>query len=203
MPLYKEWQHNNGAHGAIWKIDEPEFFFSAHTGLQSDKKSETRRLEHLAGRFLLTQLVPEFDLSNIQLTHLGKPFLAGQELHFSISHSFPFIGAAVDYKKEIGIDVQTIQEKIHRLQYKFLSPEEQLLCDNNIGKITLAWAAKEAAFKRYGLGAVDFIRHMPIREMHIQENNAALKMEFLREAKPLPIELAGGIEPDFAWSVTQ
>ncbi len=202
MPLYKEWQHKSGAHGAIWKIDESEDFFNAHTGLQSDKKTEIRRLEHLAGRFLLTQLVPEFDLSAIQLSHLGKPFITGEALHFSISHSFPFIGVAVDYKKEIGIDVQTLQEKIQRLQYKFLSPEEQQLCDNDTGKITLAWAAKEAAFKRYGLGAVDFIRHMPIREMHVEDNKAALRMEFLREQKPLPIDLSGGIEPGFAWSVT-
>jgi phosphopantetheinyl transferase len=203
MPMYKEWRHGDDAHGAIWKIEEPEDFFSSQTGLSSDKKSETRRLEHLAGRFLLTQLVPELKLHTIEISHLGKPFLPGNKLHFSISHSFPFIGAAVDYKKEIGIDVQTLTDKIHRLQYKFLSEEEQLICANETGRITLAWAAKEAAFKRYGLGAVDFIRHMPIREMLVDGHGAAMKMEFMKEEDILPIILSGGIEDDFAWSVTR
>lgn len=202
MPIYKEWQHSDHAYGAIWKIDESEDFFRQHTGLQSDKKSELRRLEHLAGRFLLTRLAPEVTLQHIEISNLGKPFLPGNTLHFSISHSFPFIGVAVDHQKEIGIDVQTLQEKIHRVQYKFLSEEEQALCGNTTGRITLAWAAKEAAFKRYGLGSVDFIRHMPIKEMNILQNEASLKMEFLREELPVPVLLTGGIEDDFAWSVT-
>lgn len=203
MPIYKEWEQDGQTRGAIWKIEEPEDFFSSRTGLQSDKKSALRRIEHLAGRFLLTHVAPGLRLDRIAVSDLGKPFLPGQELHFSISHSFPFIAVAVDYRQEIGIDVQVLQEKIHRLQYKFLSAEEQAICDNQTGKITLAWAAKEAAFKRYGLGAVDFIRHMPIRDMQVSNHEATLKMEFRREDPVLPIDLAGGIEPDFAWSVTR
>jgi phosphopantetheinyl transferase len=203
MPIYKEWQQGDHARGAIWKIEEPEDFFSNQTGLQSDKKSELRRLEHLGGRFLLMQVAPGLDLNNIVISHLGKPFLPGKELHFSISHSFPFIGVAIDEQKEIGIDVQTLQEKILRLQHKFLSQEEQMICDNRTDKITLAWAAKEAAFKRYGLGAVDFIKHMPIREMLIEENSAALTMEFMKEDHMTTVNLFGGIEQDFAWSVTK
>jgi phosphopantetheinyl transferase len=202
MPIYKEWQQGKHARGAIWKIEEPEDFFSNQTGLQSDKKSELRRLEHLAGRFLLTRVAPGFDLNKIEISHLGKPFLPGKEVHFSISHSFPFIGVAIDEQKEIGIDVQTLQEKILRLQHKFLSQEEQMICDNRTDKITLAWAAKEAAFKRYGLGAVDFIKHMPIREMLIGEDGATLTMEFMKEDHMTTIKLLGGIEQDFAWSVT-
>lgn len=202
MPIYKEWQQGNHARGAIWKIDEPEDFFSSQTGLQSDKKSELRRLEHLAGRFLLSRVAPGLELNKIEISHLGKPFLPGKELHFSISHSFPFIGVAIDAEKEIGIDVQTLQEKILRLQHKFLSQEEQMICGNRTDKITLAWAAKEAAFKRYGLGAVDFIKHMPIREMLIREDGAALIMEFMKEDHMTTVNLSGGIEQDFAWSVT-
>ena len=201
MPLYKEYD-KAGVRILIWKIGESEAFFQEHTGLESDKKSELRRLEHLAGRFLLQQAAPGLSFEHIAISHLGKPFLPGNELHFSISHSFPFIGVAVDHAKETGIDVQTLQDKILRLQHKFLSPEEQALCGQEKEKITLAWAAKEAAFKRYGLGAVDFIRHMPIREMQIDNRDATLKMEFTREQPAITLDLCGGIEPDFAWSVT-
>lgn len=201
MPIYKE-LHKAGARVMIWKIEEPEAFFREHTGLQSDKKTELRRLEYLAGRFLLRQAIPGLHLDEIEVSPLGKPFARDRSTHFSISHSFPFIGVAVDESKEVGIDVQTLQEKILRLQHKFLSAEEQALCEQQTGKITLAWAAKEAAFKRYGLGAVDFIRHMPIREMQVNGGDALLKMEFAREQPVFTLELCGGIEPDFAWSVT-
>lgn len=201
MPIFKQYDKAD-ARITIWKIEEPEAFFSRHTGLQSDKKGEIRRLEHLAGRFLLQQAVPGLSQDQIVVSPLGKPFLRDGNLHFSISHSFPFVGVVVDAVKEVGIDVQTLQDKIHRLQHKFLSAEEQVLCEQQTGKITLAWAAKEAAFKRYGLGAVDFIRHMPIREMQIRDREAALKMEFSRELPAITLELCGGIEADFAWSVT-
>ena len=201
MPIYKEYD-KAGARVFIWKIGEPESFFTEHIGLQSDKKSELRRLEHLASRFLLQQAIPGLALEQIMVSHLGKPYLPDNKPYFSISHSFPFVGVAVDEQKEIGIDVQTLEEKIHRLQHKFLSAEEQALCGQQTEKITLAWAAKEAAFKRYGLGAVDFIRHMPIREMQVADREATLKIEFTREQPAITLDLCGGIEADFAWSVT-
>jgi len=202
MPLIKEFSTASGVRAAIWKAEEPESFFSEQTGLRSDKKNDLKRLEHLAGRFLLKHLHPALDYGQLLISPLGKPYLADQSLHFSITHSFPYIGVSIDTRKETGIDVQTLQERIQRIQYKFLSEAEQQLCGNETGKITLAWAAKEAAFKRYGLGAVDFIRHMPITDIQFRENEALLKMDFSRETELQPLELVGGIEMDFAWSVT-
>ena len=202
MPIFKELIINEHAKAAIWKVEEEESFFTAQTGLTSDKKNEVKRKEHLAGRFLLKHLMPEFELEKIVISPLGKPYLIEEPLHFSITHSFPYIGVAINFEKEIGIDVQTIQERIHRIQYKFLSEQEQLLCEDKTGKITLAWTSKEAAFKRYGLGAVDFIEHMPIVDMEFQEQKAFIKMAFAKEAAIFNIDLIGGIETDFAWSVT-
>jgi phosphopantetheinyl transferase len=202
MPIYKELNISPHSKTAIWKVEENENFFSNQTGLLSDKRNEVKRLEHLAGRFLLKYLLPQLDFNNIGISELGKPFMKDNSLHFSITHSFPYIGVAIDFEKEIGIDVQTIQERIHRIQYKFLSEQEQLITENKTDKITLAWAAKEAAFKRYGLGAVDFIQHMPITEMQFSEDIATLKMAFSKDTAVFNIDLLGGIENDFAWSVT-
>ncbi len=202
MPIYKQWQNGDTARAAIWRIDETEDFFKEQTGLFSDKKSEIRRLEHLAARFLLQEIAPAFPLDKIAKSPLGKPYLTDHSLFFSISHSFPYVAVAIDTTKETGIDIQTIQPKILRLQSKFPSPDEQALCANQAGRITLAWAAKEAAFKWYGKGAVDFIRHMPITAMDIHAGKGELSMLFSRE-QPLDIKLFGSIEPDFAWSVTR
>lgn len=203
MALYKQWQNSETSKAAIWKIEEPESFFTEQTGLISDKKFETRRLEHLAGRFLLKYILPNFQLNKIQVSPLGKPFVAEEKIFFSISHSFPFVGVTIDTAKETGIDVQTLEPKILRLQHKFLSPIEQEICGNDSALITLAWAAKEAAFKKYGLGAVDFIKHMPITQMDINDREAELTMEFAREIPSTIIHLQGGLETDFAWSVTR
>lgn len=203
MPIYNQGQHGDHTRTAIWKIEEPEDFFREHTGLVSDRKSEVRRLEHLATRYLLQLTHPGFPVDRIALSPLGKPFLPDGSLHFSISHSFPYVAVAIDTQKEIGIDIQVFQPKILRLQSKFLSPAEQALCGDQPELITLAWAAKEAAFKRYGKGAVDFIRHMPITSMNIHAGQAELSMLFSREEPLTDLKLYGALEPDFAWSVTQ
>ena len=60
---------------AIWKIDEPETFFTERTGISSDIKSEKRRMEHLAGRFLLKHLKEDFPLFNIKPDEHDKRYL--------------------------------------------------------------------------------------------------------------------------------
>ena len=49
------------------------------------------------------------------------------------------------------------------LQNKFLSAEEQRLFKNDPKLITLAWSAKEAAYKWQGRRGVEFIEHLLIR----------------------------------------
>ncbi|PSK95066.1 4'-phosphopantetheinyl transferase family protein [Taibaiella chishuiensis] len=203
MPIYNQWQNGGHTRAVIWKIEEPEDFFIGHTGLVSDRKSAIRRLEYLATRYLLGLSWPGFPIDQIAVSPLGKPFLPGTPLHFSISHSYPYVAVAIDTQQEVGIDIQVIQPKILRLQNKFLSPAEQAMCGDEPALITLAWAAKEAVFKRYGKGAVDFIRHMPITHMDIHAGQAELSMQFSRELPSMPVRLYGSLETDFAWSVTQ
>ncbi len=202
MPYYRKARYHNTTEVAIWKIEETETFFCEQTGLVSDKKHEQRRLEHLAGRFLLKHLYPDFPLDQVLISAGGKPYLPGNELFFSISHSFPYIAVAIDQHYETGIDIQIMQQKIVRLQHKFLSEREQQICANDLGRLTLAWAAKEAKFKQYGRGAVDFIQHMPINSMEIEGEDAQLTMTFAKEAQMPTVTLGGGLEKDFAWAVT-
>jgi phosphopantetheinyl transferase len=202
MPLYKAIPQEGTALAAIWKITEPETFFSDQLGFSSEKKLERRRLEYLASRFLLWQLAPGFPFSKIEITAPGKPFLRDAGLHFSISHSFPYVAVAID-KQPVGIDVQVFQEKISRLKDKFLSPAEQVFFGDKMEPLTLAWSAKEAAYKWFGDGGMDFIHHLPIRDFQREgPENASLQIEFLRSGKALMLPLKGGLEADFAWSVT-
>ena len=89
-------------------------------------------------------------------------------------------------------------EKIGRLQDKFLSVTEQELTRNDIQKITLTWAAKEAVFKYYGLGSVDFKSDMPIQGISWNEHNAEISM-LLNKTREL-CRLNGFTAKDFAVS---
>jgi phosphopantetheinyl transferase len=162
MPLFKEWETGTYGRAAIWKIEEPEEFFMEHTGVQTDLKNERRRIEHLAGRFLLKYLEAEFPLHGIAKDEHDKPRLAGDEFFFSISHSWPYVAAIVDVREEAGIDIQTWHPRVADIKHKYLSEEEQELLKDDDRFLTLAWSAKEAAYKWNGRRAVDFIKHLPI-----------------------------------------
>jgi len=199
MPLFKQWQDNKTTI-SIWKIEEEEDFFLKNAGLKSDKKFLHRRLEHLASRYVLLQFLPDLSLDQIVISDSGKPHAPGHPAYFSISHSFPYAAVAISHDQETGIDIQVYQEKILRLQHKFLSEQEQSLFENDPKKITLAWTAKEATFKWYALGGVDFIRHMPISDLKLKGSHAHLRMQFSKEHHHHDLTLKGGMEDDFAWA---
>jgi len=162
MPLYKEW--NIGDHGlaAIWKMEEPEAFFREQTGLDPDIKADKRRIEHIAGRYLLTHLQEDFPIWNIDKDEHDKPRIDNNDYYFSISHSWPYVAAVIDPRSEAGIDIQTWHPNIGRIKHKFLSLREQELFGQDEQMITLAWCAKEAAYKWNGRRGVDFIQHLPV-----------------------------------------
>lgn len=146
----------------IWEIKESESFFRQEIGGDCLIKFARRRLEFFTGRFLLKMLSPTLPIEDILINKHGKPFVKDPNLHFSISHSFPYVGVILS-KYPIGIDVQTYREKIVRIRHKFLSPYEQALFGEDIRQITLAWAAKEAAFKWSEFDGFDLINHLPIQ----------------------------------------
>ncbi len=199
MPLYKEWNIGDHALAAIWKVEEPESFFKEYTGLESEIKHEKRRMEFLAGRFLLKHLQEDFPLWNIDKDEHDKPRIDNNQYFFSISHSWPYVAAIIDPRNEAGIDIQTWHHNIERIQGKFLSAGEQQLFHNS-ELITLAWCAKEAAYKWNGRRGVDFIEHLPIEYFANDPENYEMTIFFKLSEYPQIIELNGMIDPDFACS---
>jgi 4'-phosphopantetheinyl transferase EntD len=171
MPLYKKWSINSHAVAAIWKIDEPETFFSGATGITIHIGHEKKRIEYLCGRFLLQLLKPDFPLTHIAPDKEDKPRIPHNKYYFSISHSWPYVAVVIDEKHEAGIDIQTFYPRILKISHKFLSPQEQEVFTNNINLLTLAWSAKEAAFKWNGRKAVPFIEHLPIMNYEYTNEN--------------------------------
>ncbi len=181
MPLVYQHQINSATKVGVWHITEEENFFLEHVPLQRNITHPHKRLQHLAGRYLLRELFPEFPLSLIIIADTRKPFLEEEAFHFSISHCGNYAAAIASTQNRVGIDIEIPHTKIEKIQHKFLSEKEKILLNktdgNNIKMLTMAWSIKEAMFKWYGSGQVDFIEDMNISA--INKTDAGYEAECL------------------------
>jgi 4'-phosphopantetheinyl transferase len=198
MPLIREWESDPYSLAAIWKIEEPEQFFADATGIFSDIKNDKRRIERLAGRFLLKYLKADFPLHDILKDEHDKPRIPDNAYFFSISHSYPYVAAVISPYTEAGIDIQAYHPRMLQLQHKFLSEEEQLFTANDPKLITLAWCAKEAAYKWQGKRGVEFIDHLPIEYFSEKGKNFQITINLKLIVPNLAILLEGSVNESFA-----
>lgn len=161
MPLFYQQDINPTTKLAVWKIEETESFFLRAVPLRREITHPHKRLQHLAGRFLLPYLFPDFPQHEIEIADTRKPFLPGEEYHFSISHCSLYAAAIVSSTDRVGVDIETISPRVEKIKHKFLHPDELAFVhgypsDQQIPLLTLLWSCKEAMFKWWGRGDVDF-----------------------------------------------
>ena len=177
MPLVYQHNINETTKLAVWHIEEPDDFFLQRVPLKKDVSHPHKRLQHLAGRYLLPFLFEDFPLKEILIADTRKPFLEKEQYHFSISHCGDYAAAIVSKTERVGIDIELITPKIERVQHKFVSDEELLFLDDeyrslmqqsrlsensNMEFLTMLWSAKESIFKWYSHGQMDFKNHMQL-----------------------------------------
>jgi len=161
MPIFFQQDIDVNTRLAIWKIEEGEEFFSRNVPIQPNITHPHKRLQHFAGRYLLQWLYPGFPIELIRIADTKKPFLEDEAYHFSISHCGDFAAVIVSKVNRVGIDIEIPSEKVKRIEGKFLHPDESMMLhqwtvDNHLEYSTILWSAKEAMFKWWGLGKVDF-----------------------------------------------
>ncbi len=167
MPLKLEQSIGKNGKLAIWEVTEtPEELISllqSH-GIYADipfSRNAKRLSEWLAARALLCELHVK---QRIIYNELGKPFLEGEGMYVSISHSGPFVAVIVDPEFQVGIDVELVGDRIHRVSHKFVNESERswLSDSDQLQQLFVIWGAKECAFKIFGLGAIDFRDHLTV-----------------------------------------
>lgn len=187
MPLFYQNNISENTKLAIWKIEESEAFFLKQVPLQRAITHPHKRLQHLAGRFMLQYLFPDFPFNEIVIADTRKPYLPYEQYHFSLSHCGNFAAAIVSKDNRVGIDIEIPAEKILRIQNKFLSEKELEFINKPMSEITfdnhpevqykfptLAWSAKETIFKWWSYGNVDFREHLLLKEFSLaSEGNIA------------------------------
>jgi len=172
MPIFFQHQINDTTRLGIWKIEETEEFFKHNVPQHRDVTHPHKRLQHLAGRFLLQFLFPDFPYDLIRIADTRKPFLPDEQFHFSISHCGDYAAAIVSKEKRVGVDIEIPTEKVLKIVHKFLNEKEQQrfhknqLATHNSQLITLLWSAKEAVFKWYGNGEVAFSEHIQLQKLN-------------------------------------
>jgi phosphopantetheinyl transferase len=196
MPLF--YQHNINQHTklAVWKIAEPEIFFLEKVSLQKEITHMHKRLQHLAGRYLLQILYPRFPVELIEIAESKKPFLPEQNLHFSISHCGDFAAAIISKDKLVGIDVETVCAKIENIKHKFLSAAEleivatagQRLSIKDYVFLTLFLSVKETIFKWDGKGKIDFKKNMTIQNFSFKNDEGFVEARF-EHGQPVSLKI--------------
>lgn len=196
MPLFYQQDINQDTRLAVWEICEPESFFLEKVSLKREITHPQKRLQHLAGRYLLGYLFPDFPAELIEIADTRKPFLPNEQYHFSISHCGNFAAAIVSKTERVGIDVELLTPRVEKIKHKFLHPEELQMVDHaNIDRIqllTLLWSAKEAMFKWWARGDVDFSEVLRIWQMPNElqgKINASFQKNEIDIALPLDYRL--------------
>ncbi|RXK62671.1 4'-phosphopantetheinyl transferase superfamily protein [Lacibacter luteus] len=192
MALVYQHTINSGTRAGLWRIEEAEDFFLEKVPLKRDVSHPHKRLQHLAGRYLLPTLFEDFPLEEILIADTRKPFLPDEKYHFSISHCGDYAAAIVSSTQRVGIDIEKASEKILRVSHKFLTEREKMLLDEQMSAqqllqlTSLMWSTKESMFKWFGDGGVDFREHMHIENIEGSDEEGKLICSF-RKHEPLPL----------------
>jgi phosphopantetheinyl transferase len=211
LPLFYQHNINENTKLAIWKIDEEENFFLQYVPLQREITHPHKRLQHLAARYLLKYLFPDFPHEEILIADTRKPYLPNEQYHFSVSHSGNYAAALVSSDHRVGIDIEKVSDKIPVIMHKFMHENDLLysnasyLYDRSPSHLlTIIWSAKEALFKWYSLGGIDFKENMQLHGAIIFHQDE-LRLPFVfkkHEAIPLTIYSKIFDELVLSWVIT-
>ena len=188
MPLVYQQNINAVTKMGVWHITETEDFFLQQVPLQKEITHWHKRLQHLAGRYLLKELYPDFPLELIKIADTRKPFLEDEAYHFSISHCGDYAAVVVSKAYRVGVDVELVTDKVEKIIHKFLSMQEKkLLHPDAVNKTaTLLWSVKESVYKWKGSGGVDFIKHINIKSIEEKQDEGVVHCMFNKE---IPLQI--------------
>lgn len=183
----------------VWTIAEDEGWYFNHHLLTrrvqeriDGYKSVQRKLQGVAVRILIKELLPDEENVAIDYDKKSKPFFVAASYKLSISHSGDMVAVLISKKGEVGVDIEKRSEKIERISGKFMNTAEKIKFDGLIGAertkyLHILWGAKESMFKLYGKGSLDFKRHLKVQHFQLTEDGH-FKGSIEKEQKPIQIE---------------
>lgn len=124
------------------------------------KKHRENKIITYAILLLILHKKTKINLYDIKIARdsKGKPYLPGYPIHFNLSYAGKYAFIGVHTTKEIGVDIEAIQERIEYSEIiKTFHPQEAeyvIDAQDPIKKFFEIWCAKEAFLKSIGTGFI-------------------------------------------------
>ena len=173
MPVIEDFNVSSKTRYVMWEITENyETLLSGieldlHSKqLLSQKKTETHKNQFLAVRYLLKYL--SIDLHNLNYDSLGKPFFENN-YKISVSHSGVYVAVIIS-DTTVGIDVETINERVQKIKSKYLETELNYPLELNTETLLVYWNIKESIFKALDKPGIDFKKNILVLPLDIKKN---------------------------------
>lgn len=170
MPLILEENINNHIVIGVWHCTESLSELEAASYFSTDDQSEIdkatlpkRKIEKIITRILAQSLLKNnfgLDYHGLKKMKTGKPVLTDCKLEMSVSHCESYLTVLLSTADKAGIDIQNINPKIERIAPRIFSEHELEQINNNPFLLARAWSAKEAMFKYYEKGNINFIKDL-------------------------------------------
>ncbi|MBF6597370.1 MAG: 4'-phosphopantetheinyl transferase superfamily protein [Fermentimonas sp.] len=166
MLVRKEYFNNGGLMG-IWKMDESIHelinLFPPEAKVDAEKSinnigSNRRTLELLTTRILLLELLGRATV--ILNQDDGKPYLDDNSNHISISHTKGYVAILLHKSCYVGIDIETISNRVENIAHRFISDKEYINLEQKIIHLLLHWSTKECLYKILNEQGVDFKKQL-------------------------------------------
>ena len=125
-------------------------------------QAPNRRCEWLCVRWLLQRISPTY--FEIRYHESGKPYVHEAPFSISISHCNDIVCIVINESGGcVGVDCEQIAQRVVKVKHKFLTAQETILAaKNELLYSTIIWSAKEALYKLYEIGEIDFKEHLHV-----------------------------------------
>ncbi|WP_317618197.1 4'-phosphopantetheinyl transferase family protein [Pedobacter cryoconitis] len=164
---------------AVWKIEEREEDLISGLQLKAHEldflatlNNGKRLLHWLSTRLLLRTMLNTADYIDCRMDEHGKPYLVNSASSISLSHSFDYAAVMISKNRAVGVDIELIKPKIHRISHKFLSAPELAHVKDDTDALYACWCVKEAIYKWYGKKGLEFRRDIHIQPFDLKEEGS-------------------------------
>lgn len=179
MPIYKKVDLPDNTQLLVWHITETETLLRKEIRLTkscryrlSNMRSDIHRRGFLSVRHLLK--IAGYTANELSYDAFGKPHLSDQK-QISISHSFEYAAVAIG-DKPLGLDIEKVRPKVHRIASKFLHPSEMSPNATDTWRTT-QWCMKEAAYKALGKKGISFLENIRTSQMDTENPLATVTFQ--------------------------
>ena len=180
MPIILQKRKPENLIYGVWEITETEEELLKDLILSEEEKKilnniklPIKRRQWISYHKLIKTLLWQNEYQGITYNKHGKPFLRNLSFNISVSHTENYSSAIIGKDMPVGIDIETTDNKILKIEKKFLSAKEISLLPeiNRTMVLHIMWGVKESIYKLMGMQNVIFAEDLQISSITDNKEN--------------------------------